>query len=102
MLEGLKETPMIASIINLINMTEQEKLEAMAKEIVAKSKKEKKIIRLHHHPDAIKQSIKELSVMSEDDEMKNLFEDILILVEWALARLPIVPPPTKEEDESAS
>lgn len=84
-------------------MTEEEKMQAMAKEIIAKAKKQKKIIKLHCHPDAIRESIKDLRDMSEDKGMKDLFEDIGVLVDWALNRLPIVPPPTeKNESEPVS
>ena len=85
-------------------MTKEEKdLQEQAKAVLEKMKGEKKIIRLHHLPDAIKQSIKDLQEMSEEEDMKNLFEDIGILVEWALKRLPIVPPPTeKKENEPVS
>lgn len=81
-------------------MTKEEKeLQEQAKAVLEKMKGEKKIIRLHHLPNAIKQSIKDLQEMSEDDDMKNLFEDIGILVEWALKRLPIVPPKEKENEK---
>lgn len=80
-------------------MTEEEKMNGIAQQIVAQAKKEKKIIRLHHHPDAIKQSIRELKEMSEEEGMKNLFEDVEVLLDWAFARLPIVTPPYKEEGE---
>jgi uncharacterized protein YydD (DUF2326 family) len=81
-------------------MTKEEKeLQEQAKAVLEKMKGEKKIIRLHHSPNAIKQSIKDLQEMSEDEDMKNLFEDIGILVEWALKRLPIVPPKEKENEK---
>lgn len=80
-------------------MTEEEKkLQEMAQEVVAQAKKEKKIIRLHYLPDAIKQSIKDLIEFSEDEGTRFLFEDISILVEWALNRLPILPPPSEKKD----
>jgi len=34
-----------------------------------------------------------------DVDLENLFEDIGILVEWALKRLPIVPPKEKENEK---
>lgn len=81
-------------------MTKEEKeLQEQAKAILAKAKGEKKIIRLHHLPNAIRQSIMDLRDMSEDEDMKNLFEDIGILVDWALKRLPIVPPKEKENEQ---
>lgn len=81
-------------------MTDEE-LQEQAKAVLDKMKGEKKIIRLHHLPDAIKQSIRDLREMSEDENLKNLFEDIGVLVDWALARLPLVPPPTEKESEPA-
>jgi len=81
-------------------MTKEEKeLQEQAKAVLEKMKGEKKIIRLHHLPNAIRQSIMDLRDMSEDEDMKNLFEDIGILVEWALKRLPIVPPKEKENEK---
>jgi hypothetical protein len=41
----------------------------------------------------------DLREMSEDEDMKNLFEDIGVLVDWALKRLPIVPPKEKENEK---
>lgn len=84
-------------------MTEEEKnLQEMAKKVVEQAKKERKIIKLHYLPDAIKQSITDLKEMAEGEQMKNLFEDIAVLVDWALKRLPIVPPPTEKENEPVS
>lgn len=84
-------------------MTKEEKeLQEQAKAVLKQMKGEKKIIRLHHLPDAIKQSIKDLQEMSEEEDMKNLFEDIGILVDWALKRLPLIPPPTEKENEKVS
>lgn len=85
-------------------MTKEEKdLQEQAKAVLKQMKGEKKIIRLHHLPNAIRQSIMDLRDMSEDEDMKNLFEDIGVLVDWALKRLPIVPPPTeKKENEPVS
>lgn len=81
-------------------MTKEEKeLQEQAKAVLKQMKGEKKIIRLHHLPNAIKQSIKDLQEMSEDEDMKNLFEDIGVLVDWALKRLPIVPPKEKENEQ---
>lgn len=68
-------------------------IEAKAlKEIAEEKLKKRKIIRLHYLPNAIKQSIKELKDASEQGELKNLFEDIEVLVAWALDRLPLVAP----------
>ena len=85
-------------------MTKEEKdLQEQAKAVLKQMKGEKKIIRLHHLPDAIKQSIKDLQEMSEEEDMKNLFEDIGVLVDGALKRLPIVPPQKeKKENEPVS
>ena len=81
-------------------MTKEEKeLQEQAKAVLEKMKGEKKIIRLHHLPNAIRQSIMDLREMSEDEDMKNLFEDIGVLVDWALKRLPIVPPKEKENEK---
>lgn len=68
-------------------------IEAKAlKEIAEEKAKRKRIIRLHYLPNAIKQSIKDLKETSEQGELKNLFEDIEVLVTWALDRLPLVVP----------
>lgn len=64
--------------------------------------KEKKILRLHKHPDQIKASIKDLIEMSEEEDIKHLFEDISTLVGWALERLPLAPPKKKDESEDPS
>lgn len=83
---------------------EEKELQAKAIEVFEQYKKrEKKVIALHCHPDSIKQSIKDLKEWAETDDIKNLFEDLDILVNWALNRLPIVPPPEKEKgDEQVS
>lgn len=60
---------------------------------------QKRLIKLHLHPDAIKQGLKEIIEVADDEGLKFLFEDCLTLVTWALARLPLVPP-TKEKDEN--
>lgn len=83
-------------------MKKDDGMKKMAERILSEAKKEKKIIRLHYLPDAIKKSVNDLKEMSEDEGMRNLFEDIGILLEWALARLPIVPPPTEKEDKQLS
>ena len=57
-----------------------------------------KIIALHNHPKAIMSSLDALvKEAGEDMMLKNLFEDISVLTAWALARLPLVPPPTEEK-----
>lgn len=61
----------------------------------------KKILRLHLHPEQIKKSIKDLIEFSEDDFSKFLFEDIDLLVNWALGKLPLVPPEEKGEAPEA-
>lgn len=83
-------------------MMKDENMEELAKKIAEQAKKEKKIIKLHCHPDAIKASIKELKEMTDEEGLRFLFEDISTLVEWALKRLPIVPPPTEKGSESVS
>lgn len=62
--------------------------------------KEKKLLAIHYHPDAIKENIKFLAENAEQTEIKYLFEDIKVIVGWALDRLPLAPP--KEKGESAS
>ncbi len=52
----------------------------------------KKILKLHLHPEQIKRSISELAGMAEDETLRFLFEDIGVLVGWALERLPLIPP----------
>ena len=57
-------------------------------------KGEKRIIQLHNHPEQIKYAISELKKEAESEPVVlNLFTDIEVLVHWALARLPLVPPP---------
>ena len=58
---------------------------------------EKRIIALHNHPEQIKFAISELKKEAKDEPIVlNLFTDIEVLVHWALARLPLVPPPNRE------
>ena len=58
---------------------------------------EKRIIALHNHPEQIKYAISELKKEAKDEPVVlNLFTDIEVLVHWALARLPLVPPPTEK------
>lgn len=64
-------------------------------------KREKRLLALHYHPDAIKANIKELKEMADEQPIKDLFEDIGVLVEWALQRLPLAAPP-KETEADAS
>lgn len=81
-------------------MTKEEKdLQEQAKSVLAKMKGEKKLLALHYHPDAIKANIKELKEMADEQPIKDLFEDIGVLVEWALQRLPLVAPPKEKEAE---
>lgn len=63
------------------------------------AKEKKNIIRLHYHPEQIKQSLKDMREFAEEEEMKNLFEDLDILTNWALARLPLVKPEDLETSE---
>ena len=67
----------------------------------------KKLLALHFHPDAIRENVKDMVEMSaEHPELRPLFEDIEVLVNWALDRLPLVAPPkekgTQPESETAS
>lgn len=62
--------------------------------------REKKLLALHYHPEAIKSNIKELKEMAEEQPIKDLFEDIGVLVEWALQRLPLVAPPKEKEADA--
>ncbi len=58
---------------------------------------EKRIIALHNHPEQIKQALVTLKdEVKEEQFLVNLFTDIEVLVHWALARLPLVPPPDKK------
>lgn len=69
------------------------------KKALEEQAKKKKIIKLHLHPEAIKQGIADLKEWAETEDIKNLFEDIEVLVNWALKRLPLVPPEKKEDGE---
>lgn len=60
----------------------------------------KKLLALHYHPNAIRENVKDLKEMSEDPAIKNLFQDIEVLVNWALDRLPLAKP--KKEDEPSN
>lgn len=67
-----------------------------------RAKAPKKIIKLHYLPNAIKESIKDMIEMTtgeENKQLKFLMEDIAVLVDWALARLPIVPPQKEDGEE---
>lgn len=58
---------------------------------------EKRIIALHNHPEQIKFALKTLKEEAKDEQqVLDLFTDIEVLVHWALARLPLVPPPTEK------
>ena len=63
---------------------------------------EKRIIALHNHPEMIKIALQQLKHEAKDEpKVLNLFTDIEVLVHWALARLPLVPPPnTKSAPEA--
>lgn len=55
---------------------------------------EKRIIALHNHPEMIKVALKTLKEEAKgEQQVLDLFTDIEVLVHWALARLPLVPPP---------
>lgn len=57
----------------------------------------KKYLALHYHPDAIREHIKNLAIMSKDEpSLQMLFEDVAVLVSWALDRLPLAAPPKEE------
>lgn len=58
---------------------------------------ERKLIKLHYHPDMIKGLLHGLvEGTKEDIASYNLLIDVEVLVHWALDRLPIVPPPDKK------
>ena len=64
--------------------------------------KKKKLLALHFHPDAIRENIKGMVEMSaEQKELQPLFEDIEVLVNWALDRLPLATPPKEKEVQSS-
>lgn len=56
----------------------------------------KRVFALHYHPDSIVKNVENLKEMSENEEMKNLFEDIETLVKWALPRLQLLAPPKEK------
>lgn len=63
--------------------------------------RKKKVLALHFHPDAIRENIKGMVEMSaEQPELRPLFEDIQVLVNWALDRLPLATPPKEKEVQS--
>lgn len=63
--------------------------------------RKKKLLALHFHPDAIRENVKGLVEMSaEQKELQPLFEDIRVLVNWALDRLPLATPPKENEVQS--
>lgn len=63
--------------------------------------RKKKLLALHFHPDAIRENVKGLVEMSaEQKELQPLFEDIQVLVNWALDRLPLATPPKENEVQS--
>ena len=64
--------------------------------------RKKKLLALHFHPDAIRENVKGLVEMSaEQKELQPLFEDIQVLVNWALDRLPLAAPPKENEVQSS-
>lgn len=64
--------------------------------------RKKKLLALHFHPDAIRGNIKGMVEMSaEQPELRPLFEDIQVLVNWALDRLPLATPPKEKEVQSS-
>ena len=65
------------------------------------TERKKKLLALHFHPDAIRENVKGLVEMSaEQKELQPLFEDIQVLVNWALDRLPLAAPPKENEVQS--
>ena len=65
------------------------------------TERKKKLLPLHYHPDAIRENVKGLVEMSaEQKELQPLFEDIQVLVNWALDRLPLAAPPKEYEVQS--
>ena len=64
--------------------------------------RKKKLLALHFHPDAIRENVKDMVEMSaEQPELRPLFEDIQVLVNWALDRLPLATPPKEKEVQSS-
>ena len=64
--------------------------------------KKKKLLPLHFHPDAIRKDIKDMVEMSaEHPGLHPLFEDIEVIVNWALDRLTLVAPPKEKEVQSS-
>ena len=64
--------------------------------------RKKKLLALHFHPDAIRENVKGMVEMSaEQPELRPLFEDIQVLVNWALDRLPLATPPKEKEVQSS-
>ena len=86
-------------------MTDEEKdLQEQAKAVLKqmKGERKKKLLALHFHPDAIRENIKGMVEMSaEQPELRPLFEDIQVLVSWALDRLPLATPPKEKEVQSS-
>ena len=61
----------------------------------------KKLLALHFHPDAIRENVKDMVEMSaEQPGLRPLFEDIEVIVNWALDRLALVAPPKEKEVQS--
>ena len=70
--------------------------------IYPQGERKKKLLALHFHPDAIRENVKGLVEMSaEQKELQPLFEDIQVLVNWALDRLPLAAPPKENEVQSS-
>ena len=64
--------------------------------------RKKKLLALHFHPDAIRENVKGLVEMSAEQKgLQPLFEDIQVLVNWALDRLPLATPPKENEVQSS-
>lgn len=58
----------------------------------------KRYLRLHTHPDNLRKFLSDLMQECDEQIIRDMAEDALNLVEWALARLPLVP--EKKDDVS--
>ena len=66
-----------------------------------RQKGKKELRALHVHPEAVRENVKGLVERSAGQkELQPLFEDIQVLVNWALDRLPLAAPPKENEVQS--
>lgn len=65
--------------------------EQIQKMLQDKANAPKRYLRLHTHPDNLRKFLTDLMTQCEEPIIKGMAEDALNLVEWALARLPLVP-----------